>query len=60
MKEVEVVELFPNGLTKVDLRNDERKHYMFPKGFLDDLARSVGCNCERCQNKSADQPTGDV
>jgi hypothetical protein len=38
-EEVEIVELLPNGLTKVDLRNDERKHFMFEKGVIDELVR---------------------
>ena len=57
VQEVKVIELLPNGLTKVDLGNDERRKALFDSGVLDDLARHLGCDCERCRPKSADQPT---
>jgi hypothetical protein len=56
MQEVKVIESLPNGLTKVDLGNDERRKALFGSGVLDDLARHLGCDCERCRLKGANQP----
>lgn len=56
MQEVKVIELLPNGLTKVDLGNDQRRKALFSSGVLNDLARRLGCDCERCRPRNADQP----
>jgi hypothetical protein len=55
MQEVEVIELLPNGLTKVDLGNDDRREALFANGELDNLARRLGCDCERCRPRNTDQ-----
>lgn len=65
MKEAQVLALLPNGLTKVDLGNSERKQFLFPKGFLDGIARDCiradrianGLNPD---NGLPNQPDGDL